>query len=559
MPDEILAQADTVQNTMQSEAGPADSAAREADDKPRKRRRRRRKKSGGDGGGPAAPRADGPGDADGASVAERDGGAPEPSDDRPVRRAGSDRRGGKSVNPADAKHLFAESSFAELGLRNSVLKGVADMGFEAPTHIQSELIPVVLEGRDVLGQARTGSGKTAAFGLPLFHMAQRGLAFQSIILVPTRELALQIAGELQQFGKHTPIRVAAVYGGDAIYKQQQELADGPEIIVATPGRLMDFMERRDLHLNHVRFIVLDEVDRMLDIGFRDDIRKILGRVDTEHQTIFVSATISDDIEKLASRFMNDPVRITSLSGALTVERVEQHYLPVERWDKKRLLLHLLKHEDPDLTLVFCATKRMVDDLTKFLNDKGVDARAIHGDMPQRKRNSVMKHFRSGTLGVVVASDVAARGLDVEGISHVVNYDVPEDPEIYIHRIGRTARAGRGGVAWTFVTSEEGDRLTAVEKLANVEIPLMTYPDFTPGPAPSGVRSRKAEQEKRAAAPPPNPGAREIVAAAPPPVAKADQYRFPGGVVPTKLPPKLMRGRVRTSRSGAAPIAPPDEE
>ena len=533
MTDETVAQGEAVDVQVADET---ESTTNEDQPRKKRRRRRRRRKSG-----------------EGADQPQSGG----PSDEDAPKDAGQRRRGGaKKIDPADAKHLFSESSFAELGLRNSVLKGITELGFTAPTHIQSELIPVALEGHDVLGQARTGSGKTAAFGLPLFHMAQRALEFQTIVLVPTRELAIQIAGELTNFGKYTPIRVTAIYGGESVRKQQQELAGGPEIIVATPGRLMDLVERGDLHVNHIRFDVLDEVDRMLDIGFRDDIRKILKQIKTEHQTIFVSATISDEIEKLASQFMDEPVRITSVAGALTVEMVTQHYLPVERWDKKRLLVHLLTHEDPELTLVFCSTKRMVDDLTKFLNDKGIDSRAIHGDMPQRKRNAVMNHFRSGTLGVVVASDVAARGLDVAGISHVVNYDIPEDPEIYVHRIGRTARAGQKGVAWTFVSSEEGRLLTAVEKLANIEIPALAYPDFEPGPIPHSVREKQARKEQLASTAVKSTS--KSIAQAPPSKSTApDPTRFPGGIVPSKMPPKSIGGRVRTSRSSLG-MAPPAE-
>lgn len=536
--------------TLTSQPGITDGSGR-----PAKRRRRRRRKGKGDAESGGAP-------ADGVvATAEAPASASPANSDadharKPRRSPSEDRR--SAVDPEDTKHLFSESSFAELGLRNSVLKGVAEMGFQSPTLIQSELIPPVLEGHDVLGQARTGSGKTAAFGLPLFHLAQREVPFQSIVLVPTRELAIQIAGELSNFGKHTPIRVAAVFGGEAVRKQQDELGEGPEIIVATPGRLMDFAERGDLHFRNVRFIVLDEVDRMLDIGFRDDIRRILGQVRTAHQTIFVSATISDEIENLASHYLTDPVRIASLSGALTVELVQQYYLSVERWDKKRLLVHLLTHEDPDLTLVFCSTKRMVDDLTKHLNEKNIDARAIHGDLPQRKRNSVMARFRSGKLGVVVASDVAARGLDVEGISHVVNYDIPVDPEIYVHRIGRTARAGRRGVAWSFVTSEEGKLLTAVEKFANIEVPKLEYPDFTPGPTPRGVRDRKAQQAQLAS-PATTVASRAAAPKPPAPTVKPDARRFPGGIIPSKLPPKMLGGRVQTSRSMRQSAPVPTEE
>jgi len=453
----------------------------------------------------------------------------------------------KSVS-SKAAEVFADVAFDDLGLRNSVLKGVREMGFERTTFIQSRLIPPVLEGRDVLGQAKTGSGKTAAFGLPLFHMARRNLEFQTIVLCPTRELAIQIANDLTDFGKYTPIRVAAVYGGQPIAVQEKKLRQGPEIIVATPGRLMDLRERRMLHFDNVRFAVLDEVDRMLDIGFRDDIRKILKAIKTDHQTVFVSATISDEIESLARTFMReDAEKIVAAGGSLTVEMVEQHHLPVKRWDKKPLMLHLLRHEEPALTVVFCRTKRMVDNLTKYLKDKGIDAHAIHGDMHQGKRNQVMSRLRKGELGVLVASDLAARGLDVQDISHVVNYDLPEDPEIYIHRIGRTARAGREGVAWSLVTPEEGHLLTAVEKLANVEIPEMEYPDFKPGPEPTDVRR---EREQKAARMEQSTTRSRFARPEPPsaaPAVSGQDPRFPQGVVPTKFPPKKMGGRVSTGR------------
>lgn len=545
MPDETTLSDEAVEvqihNETENTENTDDNAGSDSPDQPKKRRRRRRRRG----------RAGGAVGVSETGDAPNEGGARSSS---PLGREAPANRPKAGPSQADSrldadqiKRIFADTSFAELGLRNSVLKGVADQGFTAPTHIQSRMIPLVLEGKDVLGQSRTGTGKTAAFGLPLFHLAKRDLPFQSIVLVPTRELAIQIAGELASFGKHTPIRVLAVYGGEALIKQQEKLRRGPEIIVATPGRLIDFLERGDMNLDHVRFVVLDEVDRMLDIGFRDDIRKILGRVRTEHQTILVSATIDRDIEKLAAQYMTDPVRIDSGAGALTVELVEQHYLSIQRWDKKRLLVHLLIHEEPALTLVFCATKRMVDDLARHLDSKNISVRAIHGDMPQRKRNSVMKHFRSGAMGVVVASDVAARGLDVDGISHVVNYDIPQDPEIYVHRIGRTARAGQRGVAWTFVTPEEGPLLTAVEKLANVEIAELEYPTFVPGPVPESVR-RRMERKKADQQAPTEKISRKVAASPPPTALRQDSARFPGGLAPTRLPPKQLRGRVQTRRS-----------
>jgi len=487
----------------------------------------------------------------------------------------------------DWEEIFAGQTFTDLGLRSSVVKGCEAAGFTNPTKIQAQLIPLVLSGKDVLGQSRTGTGKTAAFGLPLFHMAQRQLPFQSIILAPTRELAIQIAAELTELGKFTPIKVSAVYGGQQIQSQARDLEAGPEIIVATPGRLMDMKERGYLTFDNVKFIVLDEVDRMLDIGFRDDIRRILSQIRSAHQTVFVSATISPEIEGLARQYMKDPEKLVTTGTSLTVSLVDQYYLPVEPWDKRQLLLHVLNSEEPDLTVIFCRTKRTVDELTKFLKSKGIDAHAIHGDMYQGKRNSVMKMLRAGQLGVLVASDLAARGLDVDDISHVVNYDLPEDPEVYIHRIGRTARAGRRGVAWSLVAPDQGELLTAIEVLANTHIPEKRYPDFVPGQVPSGVRAERANAAKRleqkrsqgsrfaptvppggqfshpAAGSTPNPAAPTLTPKAAPPPPKPDPVRFPGGVVPSKLPPKMMRGRVKTARSMKSqgptpPAAPPTD-
>ncbi len=456
----------------------------------------------------------------------------------------------KTTSPDE---IFSEhQTFADLGLRNSVLKGVEACGFKHPTRTQSGFIPPILAGKDVLGQAKTGTGKTAAFGLPLFNMATRGLPFQSLILAPTRELAIQISQDLKDLGQHTPIQVAPIYGGQAIRTQQSKLQREPEIIVGTPGRVMDLIERGMLHLNNVKFAVLDEVDRMLDIGFREDIKKILGMCPKERQTIFVSATIHPDIERLARSYMKDPEKVLVAAGSLTVSLVEQHYLAVNPWDKKRLLKHLLTHEEPALTLVFCRLKRMCDELARYLSEKGIDAHAIHADLPQGKRNAVMQKLRDGNLSVLFASDLASRGIDVEGISHVINYDLPEDPEVYVHRIGRTARAGRRGIAWSLVTPEQGELLTKIENLINLEIPKMDYPDFEPSPPPSGFDDSRARRDARAkrqaeidASGKPVLSAR-LASGGPalPPAQKVDASKFPGGVVPTKLPPNLMMGRVK---------------
>jgi ATP-dependent RNA helicase DeaD len=443
-------------------------------------------------------------------------------------------------------------TFADLGLRDALLEGITKRGFRNPTHIQSSLIPAALKGRDVLGQAKTGSGKTAAFGLPLLQLLNPEDAFSALVLVPTRELAVQVAEELTDLGSFANVGVVAVYGGQPIRKQMTKLdpssGNPPAIIVGTPGRVMDLNERRLLPYQHVRFAILDEVDRMLDIGFRDDIKKILTALRKGPQTIFVSATISPEIERLARSYMKDPEKIVSVAKSLTVERVSQSYLPVEPWDKRRLLLHLLSHEEAALTLVFCRMKRTVDEVTEFLKEKKIDAFAMHGDMYQAKRDKVMERLREGNLKVLVASDLASRGLDVEDISHVINYDLPEDPEIYVHRIGRTARAGRAGIAWSFVCPDQGQLLSNIEQLANVEIPKKEYPDFVPGPIPRAVLERREAEAKRK-----DELAVQRNRFQPPPIEevtrKADANAFPDGMVPVAMPDKRMGGRIRTTRGG----------
>jgi len=440
-------------------------------------------------------------------------------------------------------------TFESLGLRNSVLKGVAEAGFEYPSDIQAALIPKALTGKDLIGQARTGTGKTAAFGLPLLHMADPEIAMQALILVPTRELAAQVASELDELGKHTPIRSVCIIGGESMSNQSRQLKKGGHLVVGTPGRVMDMHERKQLSFEKIRFAVLDEVDRMLDIGFRDDIRKILGRIKSEHQTIFVSATIDEEIEKLARRFMKeDSEKIETTGDVLTVSLVEQQYLTVERWDKRALLLHLLRHEDPDTTVVFCKTKATVHKLTRYLQDKNVNAREIHGDMHQGKRRKVMASMRSKKLSVLVASDLAARGLDIDHISHVINYDLPEDPEIYVHRIGRTARAGRKGHAWSFVTPEEGHLLTNIEKLAGVMIEQMDYPDFKPGPPPKDIQEQRDRDAKRAEK---KEDTRQVVPVVPNELDQLSKEElekmFPGGVVPKSLPQQTLGSRFARKR------------
>jgi ATP-dependent RNA helicase DeaD len=466
--------------------------------------------------------------------------------------------GMQSANTSEHRSELFDTSktFADMGLRASVLKGLDACGFKHPTKIQALLIPHLMQGKDMLGQARTGTGKTGAFGLPILHAANKDEPFQALILVPTRELCVQVAQEMQEMGEFTPIKTVAVYGGERMQKQIDAIKRGAHVVVSTPGRLMDMVERGHIKLGRVKFAVLDEVDRMLDIGFREDIRKILAMCPVERQTIFVSATISSEIERLAHKYARNAEKVIATdSGPLTTRTVKQFYLPVQRWDKKRLLAHLLTHEEPDTTLVFCKMKRTVDELEKYLQAKGIDAHAIHGDKAQTKRNAIISRLKAGSLSVLLASDLVARGIDVDGISHVINYDLPEDPENYVHRIGRTARIGREGIAWSLVSPDDGELLTTIENLINAEIPKLDYPDFIPSPPPEG-RGFGRGPGGSAGGPggpgeaPAAPVINRVVATVNPeiPVAKpgneVDASKFPGGIVPTKLPPNRMFGRMK---------------
>jgi ATP-dependent RNA helicase DeaD len=427
------------------------------------------------------------------------------------------------------EHPPVPEAFARLGVRPSILRGLAEAKFETPSEIQALLIPVALKGVDILGQARTGTGKTAAFGIPILQGVEKGLATQAIILVPTRELCVQVDTEIKRLGQYTPIRSVPVYGGQKIVAQMKFLKHGPEIVVGTPGRVIDLLDRRIINFNNVRFVVLDEVDRMLDIGFRDDIRNILSRVkgikgrvppsarddapedssssessndgeatepttDDERRTadpglqlMFVSATISDEIEKLARRYMREPVEKLIAPGAddkPTVEKVEQFYLSVQPWDKYRLLRMLLEKENPDLAIVFTRTKRGAEKIAQRLHADGIECREIHGNLAQNKRDRVMQGFRKGKFDVLIATDLASRGIDVADISHIINYDIPEDPEVYVHRVGRTARMGALGKAFTFVLPDQGDELTKVENLINMQIPQALVEGFEARPTPA---------------------------------------------------------------------------
>ena len=477
--------------------------------------------------------------------------------------ASPDDAGATGKRPAEADYhdpnqdLFEKSvTFADLGLSDKVVHGLTDAGFIHPTAIQAALIPPIMAGKDVIGQAKTGTGKTAAFGLPILSLADPEVRGQALVLVPTRELANQVAGELDSLGRATHIRTSTIIGGESMRGQQKSMARGGHLIVGTPGRVMDLHGRGQLSFDDIRFIVLDEVDRMLDIGFREDIRKILKAIPAPQdrpadaggrQTIFVSATMDVQIERLARSFMKpDSEKITTVSGSLTVAMVDQKYLPVEAWDKRALLLKLLQREKPETTVVFCKTKATVGKVAAYLKSKELNVRELHGNLDQRRRTKVMDAFRQEKVDVLIASDLAARGLDVDHITHVINYDLPEDPEIYIHRIGRTARAGRRGVAWTFVTPEQGQMLTEVEKLAGAMIEKLEYPAFKPGPVPKDVQEERRTGIKRRDKP--RDIADRAVASVVDPTAGYSEAElkamFPDGKIPKTLPPKNLGAKFK---------------
>ncbi|MBA2431297.1 MAG: DEAD/DEAH box helicase [Chthoniobacterales bacterium] len=361
--------------------------------------------------------------------------------------------------------------FTELGLAPEILKAIERMGFEEASPIQSAAIPVLLGGADVVGQSQTGSGKTAAFGIPAIQLVEGSLrAPQALILCPTRELAVQVAEEIAKlaFFKRG-VRELPIYGGQSYERQFRGLSAGAQIIIGTPGRVMDHLERKSLKLDQIKMVILDEADRMLDMGFVDDIKTILREVPEERQTVFFSATIPRPIQELIKTFTRHPVSVRVEAEAMTVPAIEQIYYEVDRRSKLEVLCRLLDLEDVKLAIVFCATKMMVDELTEHLAARGYSADKLHGDMTQAMRERVMGKFRKRAIEILVATDVAARGLDVDDIEVVFNYDLPHDGEDYVHRIGRTGRAGRGGKAVTFVAGREIYRLENIQRFTKSRI------------------------------------------------------------------------------------------
>ena len=370
--------------------------------------------------------------------------------------------------------------FKDLHLSKDIQKAITDMGFEEATPIQSQSIPYMLEGKDVIGQAQTGTGKTAAFGIAtLERIDPQNRGLQAVILCPTRELAIQVAEELKKLSKYKRgIEILPIYGGQPIERQIRALRQGVQIIIGTPGRVMDHLDRRTLKMDGVKIIILDEADEMLDMGFREDIEIIMRKIPKERQTILFSATMSRPILDLTKKYQNKPQMIKLAHKEMTVPEVEQFYFEVKQQAKTEALCRLIDLHDLKLSLVFCNTKRRVDELVETLKTRGYLADGLHGDLQQRQRDNVMSKFRRREIEILVATDVAARGIDVGDIEAVFNYDIPADDEYYLHRIGRTARAGKAGCAFTFVTGREVYRIRQIQQFTKTKIIAQKVPSIS---------------------------------------------------------------------------------
>jgi ATP-dependent RNA helicase DeaD len=362
------------------------------------------------------------------------------------------------------------TTFAELGLSQPILEALNDVGYEEPSPIQAQAIPPLLEGLDVIGQAQTGSGKTAAFGLPMIsYVDPSEHEVQGLVLTPTRELCIQVTQALRAYSQRKGVDVVAVFGGAPIRTQQAQLRAGGHIVVGTVGRVKDLIGRHSLMLHSCRFVVLDEADEMLDLGFLEDVEKILALTPSSRQTALFSATMPPEIRRLADQYLYNPVLVRVKTATLTVDTVEQFALEVPAREKEEALIRVLSAERPEQALVFVRTKIRCDQLYRTLRDRGMNVRALHGDMTQGARDGVMISFKEGRSPLLVATDVAARGLDISGISHVINYDIPTSPDVYVHRIGRTGRVGRSGRAITFYEPRQRREIEAIERHAGVKL------------------------------------------------------------------------------------------
>ena len=369
--------------------------------------------------------------------------------------------------------------FEELEINSKIIRAVTDMGFEEATPIQAKAIPVVLSGVDVIGQAQTGTGKTAAFGIPMLERIDpKDKHLQAIVLCPTRELAIQVADEIRKLAKFMhSIKVLPIYGGQDIVKQIRSLKSGVQIMIGTPGRVMDHMRRKTVKFNQVKMVVLDEADEMLNMGFREDIETILEKVPEERQTVLFSATMPKPIMEIAGKYQKDAQTVKVVRKELTVQNIEQYYFEVSLKSKEEVLSRLIDIYNPNLSIIFCNTKRQVDELVSALKGRGYFAEGLHGDMKQQQRDRVMNSFRNGRTDILVATDVAARGIDVDNVDIVFNYDLPQDEEYYVHRIGRTGRAGKNGLAFSFVVGREVYKLKDIMRYCKTKVTMRKVPSL----------------------------------------------------------------------------------
>lgn len=382
------------------------------------------------------------------------------------------------------------TAFDQLNLNDDVLAAVRRAGYVKPTPIQAYLIPRAVAGRDVLGQAQTGTGKTAAFLLPYFNQwkPSKTPGPTGLVLAPTRELVIQIHEESEKLAPTSQLKTVAIYGGQRFGKQTSAMGGGFDLAVGSPGRVIDHLGRGTLNLANVKFVVLDEADRMLDIGFRPDIEKILRRCPQNRQTLLLSATLPAEVLRLAVRYMINPIHINLAPKKVTVDKIKQTYVTVSKHRKFDLLLKVLEREQPRQCIIFCERKIWAHNLYEELRDHHVNVGAMHGNLSQPEREAIMKSFKNGSLHILVATDVVGRGIDVTNISHIINYDLPEDPENYVHRIGRTGRMGKDGIAIAFVTPEQGDQLTRIEQFINKQLDSERIHGF------EGVEAKSAEPE-----------------------------------------------------------------
>ncbi|MBT2756874.1 DEAD/DEAH box helicase [Mesobacillus foraminis] len=368
------------------------------------------------------------------------------------------------------------TTFHEMGISEPIQKAIKDLGFEEASPIQEKAIPVAMTGKDIIGQAQTGTGKTAAFAIPILEKVDTSKKYvQAITIAPTRELAIQVSEEINRLAKYMGISSLPIYGGQSIDRQIKALKKGPHIITGTPGRLLDHIQRKTLKLDRISVVVLDEADEMLDMGFLEDIERILKETPEEKQTLLFSATMPKLIQGLAEKFMNDPELVKMKAKEVTSPTVKQIFYEVNERDKFEVLCRLLDVDNPELAVIFGRTKRRVDELSDALNKRGYLADGLHGDLNQRQRDVVMNKFRKGNIDILVATDVAARGIDVSGVTHVYNFDIPQDPESYVHRIGRTGRAGKTGIAITLATPREKGQIHSIEKASKGKIQRKSIP------------------------------------------------------------------------------------